>query len=1212
MAQETASLKRTKAEEKKSSPDKEKKRRMISIDGNMAASYVAHATNEVCAIYPITPSSSMGEIADAKSAAGEKNIWGTIPVISELQSEGGASGAVHGALTTGALTSTFTASQGLLLMIPNMFKIAGELTPTVFHVSARAVASHALSIFGDHSDVMAVRSTGFGLIASGSVQEVSDMALIAQAAALDSRVPFVHFFDGFRTSSELQKVEEITFDDMREMIPDNLITAHRARALSPDRPTLKGSSQNPDVFFQARETINRYYSATPDIVQKYMDKFGKIVGRQYKLFDYFGAPDAEHVVVIMGSGAETVHELVDYLVGKGESVGMIKVRLYRPFSVEAFASALPATVKRITVLDRTKEPGAVGEPLYTDIYTALSEAMSAGKAPFDKMPEIYGGRYGLGSKEFNSAHAKSVLDNMKKDAPKNHFSVAINDDVTHMSLEFDPSFSVTGDDVFQGMFYGLGADGTVGANKNSIKIIGDNTDNYAQGYFVYDSKKAGAVTISHVRFGKYPIRSPYLIDRANFVACHNITFLEKFDMLYNIVEGGTFLLASPHNKDKVWDTLPVEVQESIINKKVKFYVIDGIGLAKKLGLGARTNMIMQTAFFVISGILPKDKAVDAIKDAIRKTYGRKGENVVKMNFDAVDAALEHIEQVEIPEKPTSTVHMPPVVPDDAPEYVRTVVKKMIQNRGDEIPVSWMPDDGTFPLATTQYEKRNIAVDIPVWDKETCTQCGQCVLICPHAAIRMKAYKPEHIDGAPSTFKSADARGKGFDGLKYTIQVAPEDCTGCNLCVHFCPAHVKDEQGNRTEEKALRMESQAPLREPERENYNFFLKIPETDLSLFNPATIKGSQFIRPLFEYSGACAGCGETPYVKLLTQLFGDRLMVGNATGCSSIYGGNLPTTPYCVRDDGRGPTWSNSLFEDNAEFAFGMRLTVDKLSEFASELLRELFPDKANEIINADQSTQLGIEALRLEVEKLKDALKTRSDAKSQRLLPIADYLVKKSVWAFGGDGWAYDIGYGGLDHVMASGKNVNILVLDTEVYSNTGGQMSKATPLGAIAQFAAAGKPLPKKDLGMLMASYGNVYVARIAIGSHPTQAVKAIVEAEAYDGPSIIIAYSHCIAHGIDMTKGTDAQKRAVKSGHWILFRFNPDLIKQGKRPFLLDSKVPTIPYEEYAYAETRFTSLRKIDPERAAYLLKMAQEDVNMRFKMYKHMAEMDYVETPAD
>jgi len=1189
-----------------------KKRRMISIDGNTAASYVAHATNEVCAIYPITPSSSMGELADAKSAAGEKNIWGTIPVISELQSEGGASGAVHGALTSGALTTTFTASQGLLLMIPNMFKIAGELTPTVFHVSARAVATHALSIFGDHSDVMAVRSTGFGLISSGSIQEVSDMALIAQRATLESRVPMVHFFDGFRTSHEVQKVEEISKEDMKQMLPDELIENHRKRALTPDRPVLKGSSQNPDVFFQARETVNQYYWDAPAIVQKAMDQFAEICGRKYKLFDYFGAPDAEYIVMMMGSGAEAMHETIDYLVDKGEKVGMIKVRLYRPFSIEHFMKALPETVKKIAVLDRTKEPGSIGEPLYIDVQAAIDEAVDNGTLKTAQRPQVYGGRYGLGSKEFNSAHAKSVIDNLKQDKSKNHFTVAIEDDVTKTSLKWDPDFSVTPDDVFRGMFYGLGADGTVGANKNSIKIIGDNTDNFAQGYFVYDSKKAGAITVSHVRFGKDPIRSPYLIDRANFVACHNFTFLEKIDMLKNMMDGGTFLLASPYDKDEIWDNLPMEVQEDIIKKKLSFYVIDAIGVAKKLGLGARINMIMQTSFFLISNILPKDKAITAIKDAIRKTYGRKGENVVKMNFDAVDAAVEHLQKVDYPDSVTSTFKRPPVVPESAPEYVQKVVAKILRAEGDEIKVSEMPDDGTFPTATTQYEKRNIAVDIPVWDPDLCIQCNQCALICPHGTIRMKAYDPSALKNAPATFKSADAMGPDFKGLKYSLQIAPEDCTGCNLCVYVCPVEKKDENKKPTGYKAINMAPQMPLREQERENYEFFLNLPETDPKLYDVATIKGSQFVRPLFEYSGACAGCGETPYVKLLTQMFGDRMIAGNATGCSSIYGGNLPTTPYAKRADGRGPAWSNSLFEDNAEFAFGMRLTIDKLSQYASELLQDLLPEMADEILNADQSNQVAIEAQRERVAKVKQTLESKTDEKSKRLLSIADYLVKKSVWAIGGDGWAYDIGYGGLDHVMASGKNVNILVLDTEVYSNTGGQMSKSTPRGATAQFAAAGKPMPKKDLGLMVAMYGNAYVARIAIGANQNQAVKAFREAEAYDGPSIIIAYSHCIAHGVDMTKGTDNQKRAVKSGHWILFRFNPDLIAQGKRPFLLDAKTPTIPYEEYAYSENRFRTLRKTDPERAAMLLKLAQEDVNMRYRLYKHLSELDWVEAASE
>jgi len=1184
----------------------DKKRKMVTIDGNSAAAFVAHALSEVIAIYPITPSSGMGEIADEKSARGETNIWGTIPDVVEMQSEGGASGAIHGACTAGALTTTFTASQGLLLMMPNMFKIAGEVTPTVFHVSARSVATHALSIFGDHSDVMAVRSTGFGLIASGSIQEVMDLATITHAASIESRLPFVHFFDGFRTSHEEQKVEELTFDDFHGMIDNDAITAHRNRSLSPDHPTLKGSSQNPDVFFQARETVNKYYDKAPDIVQKQMNKFAKIVGRHYHLFDYIGAPDADRIVIMMGSGAETMHEMVEHLTGKGEKVGMIKVRLYRPFSAEALLKAIPNTVKKIAVLDRTKEPGASGEPLYIDVQTVISEAMKSKDKPFDEYPLIVGGRYGLSSKEFNAPMAKAVLDNLKNEAPKNHFTVGIFDDVTNLSLDVDYTYNIEGEDVFRGLFYGLGADGTVGANKNSIKIIGENTDNYAQGYFVYDSKKAGAVTVSHLRFGKKPIRSPYLISSAKFVACHNFSFLEKYDMLTNIVEGGTFLLNSPFGPDEVWDNMPVEVQKQIIDKKLKFFVIDGIALAKELGLGARINMIMQTAFFVISDILPKDDAVKAIKDAILKTYGRKGEKVVNMNYAAVDAALENIHEVKYPNKATSKIKRPPIVPEHAPEFVQHVTAQIIAGKGDDLPVSAMPDDGTFPTGTTQYEKRNIAVEIPVWDENACIQCGICSIVCPHATIRMKAYDESALKGAPETFKSTDAIGKQFKGLKYTLQVAPEDCTGCELCVNACPAYGKDDQGKKTDRKAIYMMPQIPLREPESKNWEFFLSIPETDPSLFNVDTTKGSQFVKPLFEFSGACAGCGETPYVKLVSQMFGDRALIGNATGCSSIYGGNLPTTPYTKRGDGRGPAWSNSLFEDNAEFALGMRLTVDKMKAFALELTKKLFPDEFEAIANADQSTQAGIEEQRARGEKIKDKLKGKKEAEAKKLMDIADYLVKKSVWGFGGDGWAYDIGYGGLDHTMASGRDVNILVLDTEVYSNTGGQMSKASPMGAVAKFAAAGRPLPKKDLGMMLMSYGNVYVAQIAIGSSHNQAVKAIAEAERYNGPSIIIAYSHCIAHGIDMSHGLDEQKKAVNSGHWILYRYNPDLAKEGKNPLQLDCKAPSIDYAEYAYSETRFRTLKASMPERAEMLLKQAQADAYRRYNYYKQLASIDY------
>jgi pyruvate-ferredoxin/flavodoxin oxidoreductase len=1175
---------------------------MVSIDGNSAVAHVAHATNEVIAIYPITPSSGMGEISDAKSARGETNIWGSIPHVVEMQSEAGAAAACHGSLTTGSLTTTFTASQGLLLMIPSMLKIAGELTPTVFHVTARALATHALSIFGDHSDVMATRTTGFGLLASGSVQETMDNALISQAIALHSRIPFVHFFDGFRTSHEVAKVEELTKDDMRALLPDELITAHRLRALTPDRPTIKGTSQNPDVFFQSRETVNRFYDAAIPIAQQVMDQFAALTGRQYHLFDYYGAPDAERIVIMMGSSAETMHETVNYLVEKGESVGMIKVRLYRPFSVEALAKAIPATTKAIAVLDRTKEPGAVGEPLYTDLQAALEEMVTGGFAPFKSTPKIVGGRYGLGSKDFYPWDAKATLDNLKQEVPKNHFTAGIVDDVTNTSLAVDRDFDIEPEDTFRGLFYGLGADGTVGANKNSIKILGENTDKYAQGYFVYDSKKAGAVTVSHVRFADEEIRSPYLINRANFVACHNFSFLEKLDMLDKLVPGGTFLATSPYSADEVWDNLPIEVQQDIIEKKVKFYVIDAIRMAKQLGLGARINMIMQTAFFVIAELLPRDQAIAAIKDAIKKTYGIKGEKVVQMNTDAVDTALGGIQQVNYPDKVTSKMNRPPVVPEDSPEFVKKVTAEIMAGRGDDLPVSAFPVDGTYMTATTQYEKRNIAVDIPVWDEETCIQCNICSIVCPHAAIRPKVYDPKHLKGAPQTFKSADARTKAYEGLKYSLQVAPEDCTGCVLCVNACPAFAKDAEGNKTERRAINMAPQMPLRLPERENYKFFLDLPEPDSSRFNVATVKGSQFVTPLFEYSGACAGCGETPYVKLLTQMFGDRMIAGNATGCSSIYGGNLPTTPYASRKDGLGPAWSNSLFEDAAEFSFGMRLNADKMHEFAIELVGKLYPEQVREFAEAPQTTPAEIDAVRAKVSTLKDELGKLDSKEAKRLVSIADYLVHKSVWAIGGDGWAYDIGFGGLDHVLASGRNVNALVLDTEVYSNTGGQMSKSTPLGAIAQFAAGGKPIPKKDLGLGMTAYGNVYVARIAMGASQNQTVKAFAEADAYDGPSLIIAYSHCIAHGIDMSQGLEAQKRAVNCGHWILFRYNPNLIKEGKNPFILDSKPPSIEFTDFAKMENRFRSLMLRDPERAKQLFAKAQQEISQRFSHYQYLA----------
>jgi pyruvate-ferredoxin/flavodoxin oxidoreductase len=1184
---------------------------MVTIDGNTAAAHVAHATNEVIAIYPITPSSVMGEISDEKSARGEKNIWGTVPSIAEMQSEGGAAGAVHGALQAGALTTTFTSSQGLLLMIPNMFKIAGELTSTVFHIAARAIAAQALSIFGDHSDVMACRSTGWAMLCSNNVQEVMDFALIAQAATLRARVPFIHFFDGFRTSHEVQKVEELTFDDMRAMINDDLVIAHRSRALSPDHPVMRGTAQNPDVYFQGRETVNQYYPAAIPIVQEEMDKFAKITGRQYKLVDYVGAADAERVVIIMGSGADTLHETVDTLVAKGEKIGVVKIHLYRPFPLDAFIAALPASVKKIAVLDRTKEPGSLGEPLYLDVRTAIGEAMSENKAPFSQYPAIVGGRYGLGSKEFTPAMAKAVLDNLKDDRPKNHFVVGIKEDVCNSSLDFDPSFATAAAGTYSALFYGLGSDGTVGANKNSIKIIGERTDNNAQAYFVYDSKKAGTITISHLRFGKNAIRSPYLIDQADFVACHNFSFLEKYDMLAKAKAGATFLLCSPFDKAEIWDRMPVEVQQQIIAKKLKFYVINAIKLGEELGLGARINVIMQTAFFKISNIIPLETALDSIKDAIKKSYGKAGEKVVEMNNKAVDAALENIFEVAAPAQATSKFKRPPVVGAHAPAFVQDVTATIIAGYGDNLPVSKMPADGTFPTATSQYEKRNIAVDIPVWDEALCIQCGICSFICPHATIRMKAYDAACLAKAPKTFKSVDAKGNEFKGLKYTLQVAPEDCTGCGACVHNCPAKSKEDPNH----KAINMQFQAPLREQEATNWDFFLSLPETDPALLKRDTLKGSQLIRPIFEFSGACAGCGETPFLKLLSQLFGDRAMIANATGCTSIYGGNLPTTPWAKRADGRGPAWSNSLFEDNAEFGFGMRLTVDKFNEAALELLGELtscgckscgdMKELMTAIKTADQSTQAGIEAQRARVAELRKGLETCTEPAAKRLISLADYLVKKSVWIVGGDGWAYDIGYGGLDHVIASGKNVNLLVLDTEVYSNTGGQASKSTPLGAVAQFAAGGKGMPKKDLGLIAMAYGNVYVASVSL-ANPAQVVKAFIEAEAYDGPSLIIAYSHCIAHGIDMASAVDSAKKAVASGYLPLYRYNPALGAAGKNPLQLESKTPTIAFEEFANGENRWRVLKKNNPQAAGTLMKKANDWTANRFAFYEKLAAMTY------
>ena len=1181
-------------------------RKIKTLDGTEAVASVAHKINEVIAIYPITPSSGMGELADAYSAQGQTNIWGTVPLVVEMQAEGGAAGAVHGALQTGSLTTTFTASQGLLLMIPNMYKIAGELTPTVFHVSARSIAAQALSIFGDHSDVMAARSTGFAMLASASVQEAHDFTLISQAASLESRLPFLHFFEGFRVSHEVNKIEMLSEEDLRAMIDSEYVHAHRARALSPDHPVLRGTAQNPDIFFQARESVNPFYDACPEIVAKAMEKFGKLVGREYKLFDYVGAEDAERVIVIMGAGGVTAAETAKYLAKKGEKVGVVQVRLYRPFSLQHLMETLPASVKTIAVLDRTKEPGASGEPLYQDVITASNEALVEGIAPYQTAPRIIGGRYGLSSKEFTPAMVKGIYDEMAKVKPKNHFTVGIYDDVTHTSLDYDEAFSIEDDGTIRAIFFGLGADGTVGANKNSIKIIGEETENYAQGFFVYDSKKSGAKTVSHLRFGPKPIDAPYLISQANFVACHQFTFTEQIEMLSYAMPGAVFLLNSTFGPDNVWEHLPKEVQSAIIEKDLQFYVIDAYEVAKKTGMGSRINTIMQTCFFAISGVLPKDEAITAIKEAIKKTYGKRGEAVVQKNYAAVDQALAHLHKVEVPKKVTSTVVRREAVAAEAPEFVRDVLGTIISGLGDTLPVSAMPVDGTFPTATTQWEKRNIALEIPVWESDLCIQCGKCSFVCPHATIRQKVYDPAQLEGAPATFKSIDAKFREFPGTKYSIQIAPEDCTGCKLCVDVCPAKDKTQVGR----KALNMAEQLPLRDQEAENWDFFLSIPEADRTAMKLSTVKNSQLLQPLFEFSGACAGCGETPYVKLASQLFGDRMIIANATGCSSIYGGNLPTTPYAVNKDGRGPAWNNSLFEDNAEFGMGMRLTVDKQSEYTHELVRQLAGEigevLVDELLNADMSTEAGIKAQRERVEVLKGKLQGLNSPKARDLLSLADVLVKKSIWIVGGDGWAYDIGYGGLDHVLASGRNVNVLVLDTQVYSNTGGQSSKATPRAAVAKFAAQGKDMPRKDLGMIAMTYGYVYVAQIAMGSSDVQTLRAFIEADAYEGPSLILAYSHCIAHGIDMSKGLSQQQLAVNSGIWPLYRYNPGLIAEGKNPLKLDSKKPSIPVSEYAYNETRYRMLLQSDENRAEALMKLAQKDVQSRWQLYEQMAAMHY------
>jgi len=1178
-----------------------------TIDGNEAVARVAYKTNEIIAIYPITPASPMGELSDIYALHKEKNIFATVPDVMEMQSEGGASGTVHGALQSGALATTFTASQGLLLMIPNMNKIAGELTPTVFHVAARSLAAQALSIFGDHTDVMSVRQTGFAMLASNSVQEAHDFALIAQAATLKSRIPFLHFFDGFRTSHEVNKIELIDEAVMKAMIDDELVKEHRKRALTPDNPFIRGTSQNPDVYFQGRESVNSFYDKTPAIVQEAMERFAALTKRHYRLFDYAGVEDAERIVVIMGSGAETVEESVDYLNTLGEKTGVIKVRLYRPFSIKHLIEVLPQTTKAIAVLDRTKEPGSLGEPLYLDVVSALSEAKEEGLLHME-IPYIIGGRYGLSSKEFTPGMVKAVFDELKKERPKTHFTIGIHDDVTRTSLAWDSSFVIPDEKVFQSIFFGLGSDGTVGANKNSIKIIGTETDNYAQGYFVYDSKKSGSMTISHLRFGPEPIHSTYLIDKADFVACHQSVFMEKFDILQHAKQGATFILNSPFDKEHVWRRMPRVIQEEIIEKEIRFYVIDAYKVAKESGLGRRINTVMQTCFFKLSGILPEDEAIKQIKTSIQKSYGKKSDEIVALNFNAVDNTLTHLYEVDVPKTAESTLDLERSVKGKLTEFVSNVTAHLIEGRGDELAVSKIPADGTWPSGTTQYEKRNIAQDVPVWDPEACIQCNKCVLVCPHAVIRSKVIDESTLDDAADIFKSIKAKGKSFSEEElFTIQVAVEDCTGCSLCVEVCPGRSKTDPAL----KAINMRPKLPLLEEGIKNWDYFLTLPEYARSKLDHTKVKESQFLQPLFEFSGACPGCGETPYIKLATQLFGDRMIVANATGCSSIYGGNLPTTPWTKNSEGRGPAWSNSLFEDNAEFGLGFRLTIDKHEVQAKELLRKLSSKIDTElleaIVDADQHDEPAIFEQRERVEQLKGLLEKIQSDDAEHLLTLADYLVKKSVWIIGGDGWAYDIGYGGLDHVLASGKNVNILVLDTQVYSNTGGQQSKATPTGAVAKFAAGGKRQLPKDLAMMAVAYGDVYVARVAMGASDTQTLKAFIEAERYDGPSLIIAYSHCIAHGYDLKHGMDQQKKAVECGLWPTFRYNPELERSGENPMKLDYKGPKIPVKEYMYNETRFKMVEKMNSEDAAHFLETATFHANEMYKRYSNSYKKEYL-----
>jgi len=1181
------------------------KTKQITFDGGTGVAHIAYRVSEICSIYPITPSSSMAELCDEWSAQGQENVWGQIPDVFEMQSEGGAAGTAHGALQTGALTTTFTSSQGLLLMIPNMYKIAGELTSTVFHIAARSLATQALSIFGDHQDVMAARSTGFAMLASSSVQEAHDAALITHASTLKTRIPFMNFFDGFRTSHEINKVELISDDQIRAMIDVELVYAHRNRALNPDNPFIRGTAQNPDVYFQGRESANQFYDAVPGIVQDTMDQLADLTGRHYHLFDYFGAEDAESIIIVMGSGAQTIEETIKVLNAQGSKLGVITVRLFRPFSRQHLMAALPKTVRKIAVLDRTKELGARGEPLYQDVLASLSESVMLGE--LSGLPRVIGGRYGLSSKEFTPAMAKAVFDELAKDEPKNNFTVGINDDVTFTSIDVDPGFIIEPDSVTRALFYGLGSDGTVSANKNSIKIIGENTPLHCQGYFVYDSKKAGSQTVSHLRFGPDPIRAPYLIDSANFIACHKATFITQVEMLDKAAQNAVFLLNTPTAVDQVWDKLPKNVQQTMIDRNIDFYVIDASTVARNTGMGRRINTIMQTCFFALSGVLPRDEAIAQIKKAIEKTYARKGMDVVQQNFKAVDAALDHMHQVEIPATITSHREMDLMVPVRAPDFVQEVTAPMLAGKGDDLPVSKIPVDGTYPSGTAQWEKRNIADFVPKWEPDVCIQCGNCSFVCPHSVIRAKFYHEDHLEGAHDGFPSAPVSARGFPETRYTLEIYLEDCTGCEMCVNACPAYDLDDPTKTR--KAINMAAKAPLMEQGCKDIDFFETIPVNDRATIDYSSVRGTQFLEPLFEFSGACAGCGETPYVRLLTQLFGPRLLVANATGCSSIYGGNLPATPWTVNKDGRGPAWSNSLFEDNAEFGLGMRIAADhhmKMAMHEVDKLRDQLDSYfVDELIHADQSIGYEVTQQRQRVEKLKLVLEGMDDPRAKNLLSVVNHLVRRSVWLIGGDGWAYDIGSAGLDHALASGRNINVLVLDTEVYSNTGGQASKSTPIGATAKFASAGKAVGKKDLALQAISYGNVYVARVAMGANPQQTLLAMREAEDYPGPSIILAYSHCIAHGIDMTQGLHQQDMAVASGYWPLIRYNPELRRAGKKPFVLDSPMPTMKVKDYAYTEMRYKLLQRSHPEEAERLMKLAQESVDLRWSTYEHMAEQD-------